>query len=205
MWHPSFFLGSLPRSIGFCVIVAVLGRFLHCSRVSSPSARFQLRRGCPTSLTANTARLQRFAIHARHFQFPYSRRCGIMRWCVGLFVAAKANLPGGSQWPSAMATRDVSISDVATVIAIGPVCFALLLFLTPNIEMSRTEAQISQAYFDVCEIRQSLAREPQVRIRALTKRDSWGTALSARSARRGPHPRRIVWPEQAQSTPGRRR
>jgi len=71
-------------------------------------------------------------------------------------------------------TGKVPITDVAAVAGIGLICFPLLLLLLPNLEASRTEVRISQAYMEVRRIHQSVVHEPQVPMEALPVRDPWG-------------------------------
>lgn len=61
-----------------------------------------------------------------------------------------------------MALRRLILTDLLAVLGAGILCVPLFLLLMPNIEASRTESRIAQAYADVLE----LVASPEVQRRA---------------------------------------
>jgi hypothetical protein len=65
-------------------------------------------------------------------------------------------------------------ADVIAMLGIGAVCLPTAAWLMPNIEQSRTEARIGQAYLDVKRLHESLAEKAPTQPEALPERDPWG-------------------------------
>jgi hypothetical protein len=68
--------------------------------------------------------------------------------------------------------RNVSIADVVAVLGIGVACLPIALLLLPDLEQSRGQARIAQAYTDVLRLHERMT--PPERETELDEKDPWG-------------------------------
>jgi hypothetical protein len=76
-----------------------------------------------------------------------------------------------------MTLRGPIILHLVVIIGFGIVCFFLLLLLAPNIEESRTEARLAEAYNRVCQISKAYHETPSPKLFAthdIPDTDPWG-------------------------------
>ena len=64
--------------------------------------------------------------------------------------------------------------DAAIVLGIGILCLPIVIFLCPDLETSRNEARVDQAYHEVRRLRDAVLADPPMQSTTLADRDPWG-------------------------------